>query len=61
MDGTDTLCEALYKRKAGVNDYIGGADAKMLTDAAAVIIRLEAESARARRAAAGYCEVMTWL
>lgn len=34
-DGTEALCIALYGRKAEPGDYLGGANAKMLHDAAA--------------------------
>jgi len=37
MDGTETLCRAVYKRKAAAKDYVGGADANMLYDAATAI------------------------
>lgn len=40
-DGTNTLCQALYGRDAEPADYLGGADAKMLHDAASRIRDLE--------------------
>ncbi len=40
-DGTDALCLALYGRKAGPKDWLGGSQAKMLHDAAARIDRLQ--------------------
>ena len=33
-DGTERLCDALYGRNAKPSDYIGGANARMLHDAA---------------------------
>lgn len=40
-DGTDRLCRAIYGREPRPADYIGGADAKMLHDAATKIDALE--------------------
>jgi hypothetical protein len=36
-DGTDRLCMAVYGRPAKPRDYIGGANAQMLCDAADMI------------------------
>lgn len=41
MDGTDRLCMALYGRPAKPADFLGGADAKMLHDAATRIADLQ--------------------
>lgn len=48
-DGTDKLCRALYAREATPADYLGGSEAKMLHDAAAVITRLREEVKLARK------------
>ena len=48
MDGTDKLCEAVYGRTARACDYLGGTDAKLLTDATDLIRALQAENARVR-------------
>ena len=37
MDGVDRLCMAVYGRPAKPRDYIGGANAQMLCDAANMI------------------------
>lgn len=42
MDGTKRLCRALYRRDETPADYLGGADAKMLHDAAQVLESLRA-------------------
>ena len=41
-DGTDTLCLALYGRPARPSDYLGGAEAAMLHDAARLIRTIRA-------------------
>ena len=40
-DGTDRLCMAVYGRPAEPRDYIGGANAQMLYDAADMIESLQ--------------------
>lgn len=37
MTGAERLCRALYDRAPGVDDTIGGLDARLLHDAAAVL------------------------
>lgn len=39
-DGTEALCAALYGRRAEPRDYLGGANAKMLYDAASALSNL---------------------
>lgn len=41
LDGTNTLCLAVYGRKAKPKDYIGGSEANMLYDAAKLIHKLK--------------------
>jgi hypothetical protein len=43
MDGTERLCRELYKRPPIPGDYLGGASAIMLHDAATTIAALTAE------------------
>ena len=45
MDGTESLCYAVYDRQPEVSDYLGGSKAKMLYDAATMIAKLKAEKA----------------
>jgi len=40
-DGIDKLAQALYQRKASAREWLGGANAKILTDAAAKITVLQ--------------------
>lgn len=43
-DGTDKLCRAVYGREATPRDYLGGSEARMLHDAAALIMELKARA-----------------
>ena len=40
MNGAEKLCLALYGRAPNIDDSIGGMDARMLHDAAAVLVEM---------------------
>lgn len=48
MDGTDKLCKVLYGRDPRPADYLGGADAHMLHDAADLLENLALHAFRAQ-------------
>jgi hypothetical protein len=48
-DGTDRLCRAVYGRPAEPRDYLGGANAQMLYDAADMIEALKPNNHSADR------------
>lgn len=59
-DGTRRLCNAVYGRDERARDYLGGADARMLHDAATEIERLRSIVDRLKREAAHIGDAIEW-